>query len=101
MDDFSDFIFFHIFGCSILFLLILSAPDVNTNISNSNTEFLDCDSKSYAEVDFLRVDNIQTFLKALSRMKPASAKGNFLHSLYLSSTMGPGLKIQSKEIALS
>ena len=52
-----------IFGCSILFLLILSAPDVNTNISNSNTEFLDCDSKSYAEVDFLRVNNIQTFLK--------------------------------------
>jgi large subunit ribosomal protein L1 len=46
-------------------------------------------------------ENIQTFLKALSRMKPASAKGNFLHSLYLSSTMGPGLKIQSKEIALS
>ena len=52
-----------IFGCSIFFLLILSAPDVDTNISNSNNKYLDCDQKSYAEVDFLRVNNIQTFLK--------------------------------------
>ena len=52
-----------IFGCSIFLLLIISAPDVDTNISNSNNKYLDCDSKSYAEVDFLRVDNIQTFLK--------------------------------------
>jgi hypothetical protein len=44
-------------------LLILSAPDVDTNISNSNNKYLDCDPKSYAEVDFLRVNNIQTFLK--------------------------------------
>ena len=52
-----------IFGCSIFFLLILSAPDVDNNISNSNNKYLDCDPKSYAEVDFLRVNNIQTFLK--------------------------------------
>ena len=52
-----------IFCCSIFLLLILSAPDVDTNISNSNNKYLDCDPKSYAEVDFLRVNNIQTFLK--------------------------------------
>lgn len=52
-----------IFSCSIFLLLILSAPDVDTNISNSNNRYLDCDPKSYAEVDFLKVNNIQTFLK--------------------------------------
>ena len=38
-------------------------------------------------------ENIKAFLMAVSRAKPASAKGTFLRSLYLSSTMGPGLKI--------
>jgi large subunit ribosomal protein L1 len=37
--------------------------------------------------------NVQAFLNAVQRAKPASAKGNFLKSMVLSSTMGPGLKI--------
>lgn len=39
------------------------------------------------------VENIRTFVHAVSRARPASAKGDFLRSLVLSSTMGPGLKI--------
>lgn len=39
------------------------------------------------------VENIKAFLMAVSRSKPASSKGVFLRSLYLSTTMGPGLKI--------
>lgn len=39
------------------------------------------------------VQNIQAFLNAVSRAKPASAKGHYLRSLVISSTMGPGLKI--------
>lgn len=39
------------------------------------------------------VENIRTFLGAVMRAKPASSKGAFLRSFYLSSTMGPGLKI--------
>jgi large subunit ribosomal protein L1 len=39
------------------------------------------------------IENIKAFLSAVARARPASAKGVFLRSLYLSSTMGPGLKI--------
>lgn len=37
--------------------------------------------------------NVRAFMDAINKVKPASAKGVFLRSLYLSSTMGPGLKI--------
>lgn len=41
------------------------------------------------------VDNFSTFVQALNKAKPSSAKGVYLRSLYLSSTMGPGLKIDT------
>lgn len=39
------------------------------------------------------VDNAKALLQAIARSKPASAKGQFLQALYLSSSMGPGLKV--------
>lgn len=47
------------------------------------------------------VDNLIALLNAISRSKPASAKGSFLRSMYLSTTMGPGLKIDIQSIALA
>lgn len=44
------------------------------------------------------VENIQAFLNAVMRAKPASAKGHYLKSLVLSSTMGPGLKLDFREV---
>jgi len=44
------------------------------------------------------VENIKTLINAISRAKPASAKGQFLQSLYVSSTMGPGLKIDIQSV---
>lgn len=49
------------------------------------------------EGDKLRA-NIQAYLNAVQRAKPASAKGHFMRSLVMSSTMGPGLKIDLREI---
>ena len=45
------------------------------------------------------VENINTFLASVQRAKPSVAKGNFLRSAYLSTTMGPGLKIDISTIA--
>jgi len=39
------------------------------------------------------VENIRVFIQAVTRARPASAKGEFVRSLVLSSTMGPGLKV--------
>ncbi len=48
------------------------------------------------------VDNSLAFISTVLRLKPASAKGQYVKSLYLSSTMGPGLKIDKDEaIALT
>lgn len=39
------------------------------------------------------VDNLRTVIDTLVRLKPASAKGTYLRSLAISTTMGPGIKI--------
>lgn len=44
------------------------------------------------------VENIQALVDAIYRAKPASAKGQYVRSVYVSSTMGPGLKIDLREI---
>jgi len=44
------------------------------------------------------IENIHTVLVALMRAKPAAAKGAYVQNFVLSSTMGPGLKIDPKEI---
>ena len=47
------------------------------------------------------VENLQALIQAIGRVKPASSKGVFLRSMYLSSTMGPGLKIDMQSLALA
>lgn len=39
------------------------------------------------------VQNIQAFVDAISRAKPAGAKGTYIEKISLSSTMGPGVKL--------
>jgi large subunit ribosomal protein L1 len=45
------------------------------------------------------VDNARAFINTIIKMKPASAKGQYVKSLFLSSTMGPGLRISKEEYA--
>ncbi len=46
------------------------------------------------------VENLNVLFQAIMKSKPASAKGAFFRSLYLSSTMGPGLKIDVSSLGL-
>jgi large subunit ribosomal protein L1 len=46
-------------------------------------------------------ENVKALLSAVNRAKPASSKGVFLRSLYLSSTMGPGLKIDLQSMLVA
>lgn len=43
------------------------------------------------------VDNVQALLQAIWRAKPQSAKGQYFRSISVSSTMGPGLRIDKCE----
>ena len=44
------------------------------------------------------VENAQAFINTIVKLKPASAKGQYVKSLFLSSTMDPGLRIIKDEI---
>jgi large subunit ribosomal protein L1 len=46
------------------------------------------------------VENIQAYVQAVARTKPSSSKGVFVRSVYLSSTMGPGLKLDIQSLNL-
>jgi large subunit ribosomal protein L1 len=43
-------------------------------------------------------ENAQEFIRTIIKLKPASAKGTYMQSIYLSSTMSPGLKIDPKSV---
>ncbi|AST57866.1 ribosomal protein L1 [Thermoanaerobacterium thermosaccharolyticum] len=44
------------------------------------------------------VENLKTIMDAIIRSKPAAAKGQYLKSVVLSSTMGPGIKVNPQRI---
>lgn len=43
-------------------------------------------------------DNAREFISTLIKLKPATAKGTYIKSIYLSSTMSPGVKIDPKTV---
>jgi large subunit ribosomal protein L1 len=51
---------------------------------------------SFGEAEL--VENVTTLLDALVRAKPSAAKGTYLRSITLSSTMGPGVKVDPTRI---
>jgi len=44
------------------------------------------------------VDNIREFMSTIMKLKPTTAKGTYVKSIYLSSTMSPGIKVNTRTI---
>lgn len=44
------------------------------------------------------VDNAREFINTLIKLKPTAAKGTYIRSIYLSSTMSPGVRVDSKAL---
>lgn len=44
------------------------------------------------------VDNVRELLNIIIKLKPSSAKGTYVKSVYLSSTMSPGVQVEVKSI---
>ena len=51
---------------------------------------------SFGEEDLL--NNFKTIIKAVNGVKPSSIKGVYIKSVTLSSTMGPGIKVDQKKL---
>ena len=43
-------------------------------------------------------DNAKEFISTLNKFKPTAAKGTYIKSIYLSSTMSAGIKIDPKTV---
>ena len=43
-------------------------------------------------------DNAKEFINTLVKLKPATAKGTYIKSIYVSSTMSPGVKVEPKSV---
>ena len=44
-------------------------------------------------------ENAKAFVDMILKLKPATAKGTYLKSVYLSSTMSPGIKVDTKSVS--
>jgi large subunit ribosomal protein L1 len=45
------------------------------------------------------IENIKAFVDAVTKAKPAGAKGTYLQRIAISSTMGPGVKVEPSTVA--
>lgn len=43
-------------------------------------------------------DNVRAFIDAVLRVRPASAKGKYIKSIHIASTMGPGVRIEAGDL---
>ena len=44
------------------------------------------------------MENAREFLNVINKLKPAAAKGTYIKSVYLSSTMSPGIQVDQKTL---
>ncbi|MGC8728679.1 MAG: 50S ribosomal protein L1 [Elusimicrobiales bacterium] len=54
-----------------------------------------CGKKSFSENAI--VENVKTVIDAIIKAKPSTSKGKYINSVYLSSTMGPGLCLKIEQ----
>lgn len=45
------------------------------------------------------MDNAREFVNMILKLKPVAAKGTYIRSIYLSSTMSPGIQVEPKSVA--
>lgn len=44
------------------------------------------------------IENVKEFVHTIQKLKPSAAKGTYIKSIYLSSTMSPGIRIDTKSV---
>ena len=81
------------------------SPDINRMISDikagkveyrvDKTAIIHCPIGKASFEEAKLTENLRTLMEAIIKAKPAAAKGTYITSAVLSSTMGPGIKLNS------
>ena len=74
----------------------IKAGKIEYRLDKTNIIHVPLGKASFTEEQL--ADNFQTLMDAINKAKPAAVKGQFLKSVTLTSTMGPGVKINPAKL---
>ena len=75
----------------------IKAGKIEYRLDKTNIIHVPVGKASFTEEQL--ADNFQTLIDAINKARPAAVKGQFLKSVTLTSTMGPGVKIDTTKFA--
>ena len=75
----------------------IKAGKIEYRLDKTNIIHVPVGKASFTEEQL--TDNFQTLIDAINKAKPAAVKGQYLKSVTLTSTMGPGVKINPMKLA--
>jgi len=75
----------------------IKAGKIEYRLDKTNIIHVPLGKASFTEEQL--ADNFQTLIDAINKAKPAAVKGQFLRSVTLTSTMGPGIKINPAKLS--
>ena len=75
----------------------IKAGKVEYRLDKTNIIHVPIGKASFTEEQL--ADNFQTLMGAINKAKPAAVKGQYLRSVTVASTMGPGVKINPLKLA--
>ena len=75
----------------------IKAGKIEYRLDRANIIHVPLGKASFTEEQI--TDNFQTLIEAVIKARPAAVKGQFLKSVTLSSTMGPGVKINPMRLS--
>ena len=75
----------------------IKAGKIEYRLDKTNIIHVQVGKASFTEEQL--ADNFQTLIDAINKARPAAVKGQFLKSVTLTSTMGPGVKINPLKLA--
>lgn len=74
----------------------IKAGKIEYRLDKTNIIHVPVGKASFTEEELS--DNFQTLMSAIIKAKPAAAKGQYLKSVVIASTMGPGIKINTSKL---
>ena len=78
-------------------MLDIKAGKIEYRLDKTNIIHVPVGKASFTEEQL--ADNFQTLIDAINKAKPAALKGQYLKTVTLTSTMGPGVKINPMKLA--